>query len=241
MDRAGKEVKQVRTIEIQAGRTAVVNFFARDPATTKKAEAPKPQAVQKQAEPKPQAKPKVDVAPVEPKPQPKKPTSSRLSRRNPPRPASRGTPRRRTFVFSYSGVVKDLKPGETAKIWLPVPETTDEQTIALDSIEAPAQRQINEEKQYGNRILFFEGKANDKGEIPFKVTYKVTRKEVKTDVKANADAQAARQARTISRFLQPDAKVPITGKPLELDQGQEAARRPVRGRQGALRRGQRRT
>ena len=35
-------------------------------------------------------------------------------------------------------------------------------------------------------MLYVEGKANDKGEIPFKVVYKVTRHEVKTDVKAKS-------------------------------------------------------
>src|SRR5205823_10901134 len=75
--------------------------------------------------------------------------------------------------------------------------------------------QIGQDKQYGNTIAFFEGKANDKGEIPFEITYKVKRKEVKTDVKGSLGIPLA-AGEQLTRFREPDAKVPITGKPLDL-------------------------
>jgi transglutaminase-like putative cysteine protease len=75
--------------------------------------------------------------------------------------------------------------------------------------------QIAKDKRYGNAILFFESKANGKGEIPFEVTYRVKRKEVKTDVKGNLYLRPT-PGENLDRYLQPDAKVPIAGKPLEL-------------------------
>jgi transglutaminase-like putative cysteine protease len=125
-------------------------------------------------------------------------------------------PKTRTFLFTYSGVVKDLKPGETAKVWLPVAETNALQKIAIEDIDIPAKHQIGEEKQYGNRILFFQADADARGEVPFKITYKVIRDEVTTDIKAGATLKPREDTNLVTRFLQPDAMVPVNGKPLEL-------------------------
>jgi hypothetical protein len=121
----------------------------------------------------------------------------------------------RTFEFTYGGVVKDLKPGQEARVWLPVPETTSEQEIKVLSKKLPDNATLGKEKQYGNKMFFFEGKANDKGEISFEITYLVERKEVKTDLKANLSLKP-RPGEPVQRFLEPDKMVPIAGKPLEL-------------------------
>lgn len=123
----------------------------------------------------------------------------------------------RTFLFTYAGAVKDLKPGQFARIWLPVAASGGQQTVSIKSMNlagASAAKQATE-KQYGNRSLYFEAKANDKGEIPFEVVYHVHRKEVKTDVSANVVAKPTPQD-DFTRFLEPDSKGPISGKPLEL-------------------------
>jgi transglutaminase-like putative cysteine protease len=125
-------------------------------------------------------------------------------------------PKTRTFLFTYSGVVKDLKPGDIAKVWLPVAESTPLQKVAIQSIDVPAKHQVNVEKQYGNRILFFEAKADARGEVPFNTLYKVVRDEVRTDIKAGATLKPNEDASVVTRFLEPDAKVPVSGKPLEL-------------------------
>ncbi len=122
----------------------------------------------------------------------------------------------RSFLFTYSGTVKDLKPGQEAKIWLPVATSNAEQTVSITKKDLPGKERIGKEPQYGNTILFVEGKANDKGEVPFSIIYEVSRKEVKTDVKGNLVVDPSEPKDKITRFLQADAKVPITGKPLEL-------------------------
>lgn len=122
----------------------------------------------------------------------------------------------RTFLFTYGGMVKALKPGQEANIWLPVPVNTSEQKIAVAKKELPGKDKIGMESQYGNSILFVQGMADDQGEIPFKITYKVTRSEVRTDIKAHLVLKSKEPETKIARFLQADAKVPIAGKPLEL-------------------------
>lgn len=130
-------------------------------------------------------------------------------------PASPGEPKTRTFRFTYAGKVKDLPPGKEARVWLPMATSNAFQEVEVDHDNLPGNASINHDKTYGNAILSFVGKANDQGEIPFQVTYKVRRREVKTDVRRDVYLKPA-DAAPVTRFLEPDAKVPLSGKPIEL-------------------------
>jgi transglutaminase superfamily protein len=117
----------------------------------------------------------------------------------------------RSFLFTYGGTIKELKPGQTVNVWLPVAVDGPEQAVKIESKNLPGDPTIQAEKQYGNTSLSFQAKANDKGEVPFEVIYNVMRKEVKTDLAAGAILKPASNE-NLTRFLQPDAKVPISGK-----------------------------
>jgi transglutaminase-like putative cysteine protease len=121
----------------------------------------------------------------------------------------------RSFLFTYAGTVKDVPPGKVARVWLPVAVSGPEQVAKILTQNLPSEGKLYTEKQYGNTMLYFQAKANDLGEIPFEVVYKVQRKEVKTDLAANLVLKPAANE-NLARFLEPDAKVPIDGKPLEL-------------------------
>lgn len=123
-------------------------------------------------------------------------------------------PKSRSFLFVYSGTVKDLKPGEEASVWLPVPKTTSLQKVEIVKQDVPGSAKIGEEKQYGNKMLHFKAKANDKGEVPFSVTYKVERTEALTSGKGTLTVKE--DSSLVNRFLEPDKLVPTSGKPLEL-------------------------
>jgi uncharacterized protein (TIGR03000 family) len=121
----------------------------------------------------------------------------------------------RTFLFTYAGRVTDLKPGEIARVWLPMPRSNGQQQVEVAEQRLPGRGQIGEDKEYGNSILYFEAKADEKGEVPFEVSYRIVRKEVKTDAKGALYVPGTANEK-FERFLQPDAKVPVSGKPLDL-------------------------
>ncbi len=129
--------------------------------------------------------------------------------------AQPGEARERTFQFTYAGAVKDVPPGKSARVWLPVAVSGPEQDVKIISKKLPGKDVAGKETQYGNTMLSFEAVANDAGLVPFEVVYEVKRREVKTNFQANLVMKPAADEK-ISRFLLPDQRVPITGKPLEL-------------------------
>jgi uncharacterized protein (TIGR03000 family) len=128
----------------------------------------------------------------------------------PPRGAAVAT---RTFQFTYGATVTGLPPGKVARIWLPVPSSNDEQDVRMIRAELPSGNRLAREPQYGNQILYVEARPDAAGSVPLSVTYQVTRREVRGET-PNHDSGVQ-----LARLLQPDAKVPIGGKPLELLQG----------------------
>jgi len=98
-----------------------------------------------------------------------------------------------------------------------VPPSNEDQEIKFESKQLPGEGQIGRESEYGNQILFVEGKADADGMIPVKVTYRVTRREVHAD----RSSMGSEETEKVARYLQPDAKVPISGKPLELLKGKD--------------------
>ena len=121
----------------------------------------------------------------------------------------------RVFHFTYAGSVK-AAPGQTVRVWLPMPPNSEDQKVSVVKKQLPGQAQTGRESKYGNEIWYFEAKANDQGLVPFSVTYQVHRREVRADwqnnIQRNDDA---------ALFLKPDRKVPIDGKPLKLIEGKE--------------------
>jgi transglutaminase-like putative cysteine protease len=129
--------------------------------------------------------------------------------------ASDAPARTRTFRFTYQATVTGLRPGTTARIWLPVPPTNGDQEVHLLRDELPAEGRFTREPEYGNRLLYVEAAANDAGKVPLSLTYQVRRDEV-----GEADGDRGDG----DRFLRADALVPISGKPVTLLEGKELPR-----------------
>ncbi len=125
-------------------------------------------------------------------------------------------PKTRVFEFNYAGAVTGLQPGQSARVWLPFPSSTDEQKVTVVRKELPGDSNPKAAQDYGNQMIYFEAKANAQGQIPFSITYSVERKEVRADAVAkNEDTDGA------ERFLKADALVPVGGKCLQLLKGKE--------------------
>jgi transglutaminase-like putative cysteine protease len=121
----------------------------------------------------------------------------------------------RAFLFIYSATITDVPAGKTARIWLPVAQTSDDQDVEIVSKDLPAEGKIGKEEKYGNQILYVEAKPGADGTIPLKVTYRVKRREVLGPDKTKVDETK------VAMYLKPDALVPIDGKPLDLIKGKD--------------------
>lgn len=135
-----------------------------------------------------------------------------------PKPENKGAATKgktRTFVFTYEALITDLPKDKQVRIWLPVPPDNDVQDVRIESKELPGKEKMGRDREYGNQILYVEGQANEKGELPLKMTYHVTRKEVRTDPE-NGVAIKPGASEKIARFLAADKMVPIGGKTLSI-------------------------
>jgi len=131
-----------------------------------------------------------------------------------PAPASAAdsaAPRSRTFLFTYAATLTGLPPGKAARIWLPVPPSNDEQQVKIVSEDLPAKGRTAREPKCGNTILYLEAQAGADGVVPLKISYRVTRHEVKADLNKQDEDHGS-----LAEYLKADARVPISGKPLEL-------------------------
>ena len=120
------------------------------------------------------------------------------------------------FKFKYR--VKLPQLSGSAKLWLPIAQTDDAQTIRIEEIRAPSSRRELKERVYGNTVLFVPLGPDDGG-TTLEVRYQVKRMEKS----AYAAAEPSRQA-----FLEPERLVPksdsirkiardvIKGKPTDL-------------------------
>jgi transglutaminase-like putative cysteine protease len=124
-------------------------------------------------------------------------------------------PRTRTFVITYSARIDGLPAGKDFHLWLPVPNSGEDQRAKIVRVDVPGSHRITKEPEYGNRILYVDGKADHQGSLGFLARYEITRRELRFDM---ISAEAGKKW---ERFLLPDSKVPINGEPLKLIDGKK--------------------
>jgi transglutaminase-like putative cysteine protease len=125
-------------------------------------------------------------------------------------------------LFNYAATITGLPQGKVARVWLPVPPSNEDQEAQLVSKKLPAEGQIGRDSEFGNRILYFEARAGADGTLPLAMTFRVTRHEVKADLTRHSGDKEK-----LARLLQPDARVPIDGKPLDLIKDKKVPRDQV--------------
>jgi transglutaminase-like putative cysteine protease len=125
-------------------------------------------------------------------------------------------PKVRTFTFTYAATITGLDPAKKARIWVPVPPSTEDQDVTPKGRQAVGAGRVMgmtaTEALYGNRIWFVETMPDADGKVALKAVYHVVRREVKGETGKKERPDPAQ----LKRYLQPDSLVPITGKPLEL-------------------------
>lgn len=74
------------------------------------------------------------------------------------------------FTFFYKVTLPGIS--DPARMWLPLPQSDDFQTVKVESIDVPGPSEILEESQYGNRVLYLTPGPEDSGktlELQFSV------------------------------------------------------------------------
>ena len=126
-------------------------------------------------------------------------------------------PRTREFKFNYAAKLKALPSGSRLRVWLPVPQTDEAQTIGRSTFEAPSRVHLDTEQVHGNKMAYFEVIAGASGTIEFQSSYDVKRSEVRA-------LDATRKAKNVGKlsdrehrlYLSANKRVPIDGKPISL-------------------------
>ena len=78
------------------------------------------------------------------------------------------------FEFLYRARLPEIT--DTARMWLPLASTDSFQTVKVISINAPGKQSILQQKEHGNRVLFFELGPQDSGKT-VEIRYQVKRLE----------------------------------------------------------------
>ena len=85
----------------------------------------------------------------------------------------------RQFQLNYAVSISGVMPGENVRVWLPVPQTTEDQTVEVLPAKFPVKPQTNTETVYGNKITYFELPAPESGTIDSQLSFQIKRREVR--------------------------------------------------------------
>ncbi|MGO9539515.1 MAG: transglutaminase-like domain-containing protein [Terriglobales bacterium] len=125
----------------------------------------------------------------------------------------------RHFTFRYAFTVKNVNPGETVRVWIPLAHSDAFQEVKVISKTGDLPLKVVRQQQYGNEVLYAELSKANEGEYKFSVDYDVLRREhvVLVNGKPVSDAPSAKvPSIELARFLEPDRLVPVTGLPAQL-------------------------
>ena len=124
----------------------------------------------------------------------------------------------RTFRFTYNFTVKDIPSGaKRVRVWVPVPQTDQHQTVRVLAIKAPVKTQITDESVYGNRMMYAEIQNPASGKAEFALEYEITRHEYSRGDYAqleskDKDRQPIVVPASMTRLVEPDNLIPTDGK-----------------------------
>ncbi len=130
------------------------------------------------------------------------------------------SPSARTFRFTYNFTVKDIPvEAKRVRVWIPLPQTDQHQTVRVLSVKAPAKMRMTQESEYGNRMMYAEIPKPVAGKAEFTLTYKITRREYSRGDYAHlerTDQKPTVVSASMSRLIAPDTLIPTDGKIKEL-------------------------
>lgn len=133
-----------------------------------------------------------------------------------PSNAQKFSPPTRTFHFTYSFTVKDIPAGtRQMRVWVPVPQTDQHQTVRVLTVQAPVKTQMTQEAEYGNRIMYAEIKDPASSKAEFTLEYEVTRREYSRGDYAQLERKDQKPGlvpASMTRLVAPDNLIPTDGR-----------------------------
>jgi transglutaminase-like putative cysteine protease len=130
------------------------------------------------------------------------------------------SPPSRTFRFTYNFTVKDIPFGtKRVRVWVPVPQTDQHQTVRVLAVKAPVKTRMTQESEYGNRMMYAEIQNPTADKVEFTLVYKVTRREYSRGDYAQlerTDRKPGVVLVSMNRLIAPDSLIPTDGKIKEL-------------------------
>ncbi|MGA8537960.1 MAG: transglutaminase domain-containing protein [Terriglobales bacterium] len=130
--------------------------------------------------------------------------------------AQKFSPSSRTFHFTYSFTVKDIPSGaKRVRVWVPVPQTDQHQTVRVLAVKAPVKTRMTQEPEYGDRMMYAEIENPAPGKAEFTLEYKVTRREYSRGDYAHlkqTDQKPGVVLASMNRLIAPDNLIPTDGK-----------------------------
>ncbi len=134
--------------------------------------------------------------------------------------AQKFSPPTRTFRFTYNFTVKDISSGaKRVRVWIPVPQTDQHQTVRVLAVKAPVKTRMTQEPEYGNRMMYAEIENPASGKAEFTLEYKITRREYSRGDYAQlkrTDQKPSVVPASMNRLIAPDSLIPTDGKIKEL-------------------------
>lgn len=138
------------------------------------------------------------------------------------------SPPSRSFHFTYSFTVKEIPAGtKRLRVWAPVPQTDQHQTVRVIAVKAPAKVLMTHEPEYGNRMMYVEIQNPTLDKAEFTIEYQITRREYARgdygqlerrasdkdkDKYKDKDNKPTVVAASMTRLIAPDTLIPVDGK-----------------------------
>jgi transglutaminase-like putative cysteine protease len=137
----------------------------------------------------------------------------------------------RHFTFHYAFTVKNASVGERLRVWIPLAHSDAFQDVKILSKSGDLALKEVRQPEYGNEVLYAEKSKADKSEYSFSVDYDVVRHEhvvlVNGKLANGAHGEKAPHVE-LTRFLEADRLVPVTGVPAQLaEQETKGANTPL--------------
>jgi transglutaminase-like putative cysteine protease len=133
-----------------------------------------------------------------------------------PANAEKFSPPSRTFHFTYNFTVKDIPAGaKRVRVWVPVPQTDDHQTVRVIAVKASVKTQMTHESEYGNQMMYAEIQDSAAGKAEFTLEYDITRREYSRGDYAQLERKDRKPtvvSASMNRLVAPDNLIPIDGK-----------------------------